>query len=352
MTAPGTGPADGPLAGLRERIEERERTILSPHAALAAASRGRERPEIEHCFRTAYQRDRDRILHTKAFRRLKRKTQVFLATAGDHYRTRLTHTLEVAQIARTAARALFLNEDLVEAIALGHDLGHTPFGHAGESVLNEVYAPGFNHAVQSLRIVELLESTRHGRGLNLTHEVRDGIACHSRSKVILLGRPGVAATLEGDLVGVCDAIAYVNHDIDDALRCGLITLDDLPQASVRLLGATSSERINAMVIALVEASRDGAIAMTPETRDATWELRAYLYEHLYPCEMIQREIRKGKKIVRELYQHLLNHPLPHAEDLEIDADTERRTVDIVAGMTDPYAINLYQSIFFPESWPA
>ncbi|MEX2015059.1 MAG: dNTP triphosphohydrolase, partial [Candidatus Hydrogenedentales bacterium] len=204
---------------IREQIEQREREILSPHAALAAETKGRRHPEQEHAYRTAFQRDRDRILHSKSFRRLKGKTQVFLAPEGDHYRTRLTHTLEVAQITRTAARALFLNEDLAEAIALGHDLGHTPFGHAGEAVLNEMYGEGFRHFEQSLRVVDLLEFTRHGRGLNLTEEVRDGILYHSKGKVVLQGRTGqTASTLEGRIMSVCDAIAYINHDVDDALR--------------------------------------------------------------------------------------------------------------------------------------
>jgi len=355
---------------LRKRLEERERLSLRPFAALARESRGRARPEDEHPYRTAYQRDRDRILHTKAFRRLKRKTQVFFATAGDHYRTRLTHTLEVAQIARTAARALFLNEDLVEAIALGHDLGHTPFGHAGEAVLNEVHSEGFSHTEQSVRIVDHLESTRHGRGLNLTFEVRDGILNHSRAKAILMGKPGPpptkrwSATLEGDLVSVCDAVAYINHDIDDAVRGGLITLHDLPKGAIDALGTTSSERINTMVGALIEGSPEDAIDMTPDVREATWALRSYLYANLYPCEAISREIRKGKKIVRELYYHLLEHspseatadisdaPVLPGGETPLEDTLERRIVDLVAGMTDQYALDLYKRHFFPESWQA
>lgn len=352
--------SNGEKGALRKLLEAREDAMLSPHAARASQSRGRTNDEPEHAYRTAFQRDRDRILHTKSFRRLKRKTQVFLSTAGDHFRTRLTHTLEVAQIARTAARALFLNEDLTEAIALGHDLGHTPFGHAGEAVLGEVYAGGFNHAEQSLRIVEHLESTRHGRGLNLTFEVRDGIRNHSKGKAILAGVAGNrAATLEGDIVSVCDAVAYINHDIDDALRSGLITMDDLPQDAIRRLGRTSSERINAMVSALIEGSQDGAIAMADEVREATWALRAYLYRDLYTCEPIGREIRKSKKILRELYYLLLEYPeysqagAWHEQEERPDytdpADPpEQRTVDIVAGMTDPYALELYKRYFFPE----
>lgn len=344
-------PAPGDTQALRERIEALERRILRPGAALAAESRGRNRPEEEHAYRTAYQRDRDRILHTKAFRRLKRKTQVFLAPVGDHYRTRLTHTLEVAQIARTTARALRLNEDLTEAIAYGHDLGHTPFGHAGETVLNEVYAGGFNHAEQSLRVVDQLESTRHGRGLNLTFEVRDGIVNHSRGKVILLGRrERSAATLEGDVLSVCDAIAYINHDIDDAVRGGVISLAELPQAALRRLGETSSERIDAMVTALVEGSRDDCIGMVEDVREATWELRSYLYANLYPCETIHREIQKCKKILRELYYYLLeNPPEPILQQEDGDA-LERRVVDFVASMTDEYALEIYRRKFFPENW--
>ena len=217
---------------LREQFEQRERQTLAPYAAFAAESRGRQRFEAEHDHRTAYQRDRDRILHSKSFRRLKHKTQVFLAPEGDHYRTRLTHTLEAAQIARTVARALFVNEDLTEAIALGHDLGHTPFGHAGESVLNEKYAEGFRHAEQSLRVVDVLEVSSHGAGLNLTYEVRDGILNHSKGRDVLAGKSGQrASTLEGMIVSVCDAVAYINHDIDDAVRAGLIAVNDLPKAA-------------------------------------------------------------------------------------------------------------------------
>jgi dGTPase len=344
-------PASGRPGNVREQLEQRERRILSPHAALAAESRGRARPEEEHPYRTAFQRDRDRILHTRAFRRLKRKTQVFLSTQGDHFRTRLTHTLEVSQIARDAARALFLNEDLVEAIAMGHDLGHTPFGHAGEFVLNELYAPGFNHAEQSLRIVDHLEETRHGRGLNLTSEVRDGIRNHSRGKAVLLGKPEyAAATREADLMAVCDAIAYVNHDIDDAVRGGLISLRDLPQDCIRVLGETSSERINMMVGALIEYSRDGEIGMRPDIRDAMWELRSYLYANLYPSEAVRREIDKGKKILGEIYGYLLDNPPEEALAGPDSEPVERRVVDIVAGMTDSHALDLYRKLFFPESW--
>jgi dGTPase len=340
-------------ANVREQLEERERKYLSAYAALASESKGRIQPENEHDYRTAYQRDRDRILHSKAFRRLKQKTQVFLAPKGDHYRTRLTHTLEVSQIARTVARALSLNEDLTEAVALGHDLGHTPFGHAGEAVLNEVYEPGFRHYEQSLRVVEKLESTRHGQGLNLTFEVRDGILNHSKSKGMLSGHDSSgAATLEANVVSICDAVAYINHDIDDAIRSGLITLDDLPQDAIALLGRTSSERINRMVVALIEGCRDGRLGMTEDVRQATAALRSYLYTSLYPCEAINNEIAKAKKLLRELYYRLLEHPTKESSAGDLAESLERRTVDFIAGMTDPYALELYSSMFFPTSWPA
>lgn len=337
---------------IREQIEAREREVLSPHATLAAETRGRQRPEQEHAYRTAFQRDRDRILHSKSFRRLKGKTQVFLAPEGDHYRTRLTHTLEVAQITRTVARALFLNEDLAEAIALGHDLGHTPFGHAGESVLNEMYGEGFRHFEQSLRVVDLLESTRHGAGLNLTEEVRDGILYHSKGKVVLQGRTGqTASTLEGRIMSVCDAIAYINHDIDDALRAGIIGLDALPQDALGVLGRTTSERINGMVGGLIEGTQSGKIGITQEVMDAMNALRDYLYRQVYPCAPIRREIEKAEKILRELYRRLLAEPdvIPLARRT---GDTqERAVVDTLAGMTDHYALQLYQQLFFPKSWP-
>lgn len=337
------------MTTVREQLEERERQFLRPHAALARESRGREHKEPPHDYRTAFQRDRDRVIHTKAFRRLKRKTQVFLAPEDDYYRTRLTHTLEVAQISRTVARALFLNEDLAEAIALGHDLGHTPFGHAGEAVLDEVYEGGFHHAAQSVRLVDQLESRPQGRGLNLTFEVRDGIGSHSKVKAILLGKPEPrSATLEGDLVGVCDAIAYISHDIDDAIRGKVITLADLPQDAILVAGRTPSERINTMVGAVVEGSKDGPIAMTHEVREATVALRSYLFSSLYPCPVIMHEIEKAKRILRDLYGYLLEHPVDNGD--ESGDSLERRTVDFVAGMTDPYALQLYRRHFFPKAW--
>jgi len=336
---------------LREQFEEREKQTLRPDAARAAETRGRPSAEPEHPYRTAFQRDRDRILHSKAFRRLKHKTQVFLAPEGDHYRTRLTHTLEAAQIARTASRALFLNEDLTEAIALGHDLGHTPFGHAGEAVLNELSAAGFQHAEQSLRVVDLLETRRAGPGLNLTFEVRDGILNHSKGKSVLEGRRAErASTFEGVLVSVCDAIAYINHDIDDAVRAGIITLEDLPGEAVTVLGSSTSQRIDAMLTGLIDGSRSGPIGFEPEVLKATNVLRAFMYENVYPSEAINREIQKAKKLLRELYLHLVDHPVDDIYPATKGDSAQRRAVDMVAGMTDQYALRLYRHLFFPTAW--
>lgn len=339
---------------VREQIEQRERQTLSPHAMLAANTRGRDVYEPEHSFRTAYQRDRDRIIHSKAFRRLKQKTQVFLAPERDHYRTRLTHTLEVSQIARTAARALFLNEDLTEAIALGHDLGHAPFGHAGEYVLNELYSEGFNHAAQSVRIVEKLESTRRGPGLNLTFEVRDGIATHSKGKGILWGdTTRASATLEGQIVAICDAVAYINHDIDDAVRGGILRPSDLPAAALKQLGETSSERIDSMVRGIVEGSKGGEIGLEGAVRESTVQLRDFLYREVYPSEPIHREIEKAKNVLRELYACLLAHPPEPVLAQNFSEDSlERRIVDFVAGMTDSYALELYEQCLLPLGWKA
>ncbi len=336
---------------VRAQLEAREAQTLSAYAVQSANTQGRVGPEVDDAYRTAFQRDRDRILHTKAFRRLKRKTQVFLAPIGDHFRTRLTHTLEVAQISRTVSRALFLNEDLTEAIALGHDLGHTPFGHAGEAVLNEVYAPGFRHFEQSLRVVERLEKRRHGRGLNLTHEVRDGILYHSKGKAVLQGRVSEGPnTMEGGVVSVCDAIAYINHDIDDAISAGVITLADLPRDAVSVLGAHNSQRIDRMVVALIQGSQDGRLGIIPEVLEAMNALRDYMYAEVYPCEAIDREIRKSKRVLRELYFHLLEDPVSEILDADPEDTLERRTVDFVAGMTDEFALKLYQQRFFPISW--
>ncbi|HIJ66540.1 MAG TPA: deoxyguanosinetriphosphate triphosphohydrolase [Candidatus Hydrogenedentes bacterium] len=336
---------------VRELLEERERQTLAPYAARACASRGRLRPEHEHEYRTAFQRDRDRIVHSKAFRRLKRKTQVFLAPEDDHYRTRLTHTLEVAQIARTVARALGLNEDLTEAAALGHDLGHTPFGHAGEAVLDEVFEPGFRHYEQSLRVVDELESARGERGLNLTCEVRDAILHHSMGKRLLYGeRVESASTLEGEVLSLCDAIAYVSHDIDDALRANVICADELPQETVKTLGKTTAERLNSMVVGLIQGSQEGRIGIMPEVREATCVLRDFLYTRVYTCEVIDAEIGKAKGLLREMYGRLLETPTAESAAGAPEDSLERRTVDFIAGMTDQYALRLYKRLFFPAPW--
>jgi dGTPase len=336
---------------VRAQLEARETAQLSPFAARSSETKGRAVPEEEDAYRTVYQRDRDRILHTKAFRRLKRKTQVFLAPTGDHFRTRLTHTLEVAQISRTVSRALFLNEDLTEAIALGHDLGHTPFGHAGESVLNEVYEPGFFHFEQSLRVVDKLERRHTGPGLNLTHEVRDGILYHSKGKAVLQGRVTDGPnTLEGAVVSVCDAIAYINHDIDDAIRAGVIATEDLPQDALSVLGDHTSGRIDAMVVGIIMGSQEGKLGIVPEILEAMNALRDFMYTQVYPCEAIDREIRKAKKILRELYFYLLEEPNEEILHGQEGDSLERRTVDFAAGMTDEFALQLYQRLFFPKPW--
>jgi dGTPase len=338
------------MSTIRHKLEEQEKSTLSPHAVLSAESRGRAVDEPEHDYRTAFQRDRERIIHTKAFRRLKGKTQVFLAPKDDHFRNRLSHTLEVAQIARTVSRALFLNEDLTEAIALGHDLGHTPFGHAGEAALNEIYSEGFRHYEQSLRIVDILESTTSRHGLNLTQEVRDGILYHSTGKIILLGREGKTPyTLEGQVLSICDAIAYINHDISDALRAGVIQDSDLPAEALEVLGATASERISVMVGGLIHREQQGTLEMEPTVREATNILRNYLYNEVYPSKPIHGEVDKAKKVIHELYAYLLKHPEPFIDAHPTDDPLERKVVDIIAGMTDHYALELYQTLFLPNT---
>ncbi len=325
---------------------------LSEWAQRSAASRGRERPEEPCTLRTPYQRDRDRIVHSKSFRRLKHKTQVFIAPEGDHYRTRLTHTLEVSGIARTVARALRLNEDLAEAVALGHDLGHTPFGHAGESVVDEVLrrlgAGGFRHNEQSARVVEVLEND--GRGLNLTWEVRDGIRNHSGDQE--------AATLEARIVHLADRIAYVNHDIDDALRAGLITPEDLPSEPIELLGVTGSERIDALVHDLVDNSEGaGIIAQTPVVGAALEQLRTFLFDTVYPNALEEAGGEKVRRLITQLMEHFLEHPedLPAAPPRSGGAAADRlellrAVTDHVAGMTDRYAQRIYLELFMPMCW--
>ncbi len=332
---------------IREMTEEREES-LSPHAVRSQRSRGRLRPEEPCPVRTAFQRDRDRIIHAKAFRRLKHKTQVFIAPQGDHYVTRLTHTLEVAQIARTMARALNLNEDLTEAIALGHDLGHTPFGHVGEDVLNELYHEGFRHNEQSLRVVDLLEND--GQGLNLTWEVRDGILNHSKSRTNTLEDWGVVNTLEGEVCRMADIVAYVNHDIGDAIRAGIITEDDLPPSATAVLGHSHRQRVNAMVCDIIERSwavrsagkiATPAITMSPPVLEATGTLRQFLFERVYNLQSAQKEADRAREVVRRLYHYFSKHAdkLPLEYALYSD-EVERRVTDYIAGMTDQYALRL------------
>ncbi len=328
---------------IRQRIEAKEES-LSPHAVKSRLSRGRLRPEAPCPMRTAFQRDRDRIIHSKAFRRLKHKTQVFIAPLGDHYVTRLTHTLEVSQIARSIARALNLNEDLVEAISLGHDLGHTPFGHVGEEVLNSLYSEGFRHNEQSLRVVDLLE--KDGQGLNLTWEVRDGILKHAKTGVGILGEKwGEVDTLEGQVCKVADIIAYVNHDIGDAVRAGIISEGDLPPQAVAVLGHSHSERIDRLVTDVVDFSwastgeESGVrptIGMSPGVVDAAEILRQFLFERVY--EVASRQSERARELVRVLYDHFVEHDEKLPEEYAKREDSaQRKAVDYIAGMTDNYA---------------
>lgn len=322
---------------------EVEKQILSPHASLAANTRGRERPEEEDLYRTAYQKDRDRILHSKSFRRLKHKTQVFLAPEGDHYRTRLTHTLEVAQIARSIARALRLNEDLTEAIALSHDLGHTPFGHAGERCLDRCVEGGFRHYEQSVRVVERLEKT--GRGLNLTWEVRDGILHHTKGEE--------AATPEGRIVRWADKIAYVNHDMDDAIRAGVLSEADIPLELHMHLGDSTSARIDTLVNAMISASGDGFIGMDPEIEPHFWDLHAFMYEYLYLNSKAKVEERKVDGMIYAIFEHFFKNPdqLPEEYALIREQDgTARAVCDYVAGMTDNFALEMYHELYIPRGW--
>ena len=333
---------------LREDLENREITNLSPLAARSALSRGRAFPEEKCDIRTDFQRDRDRIIHSKSFRRLMHKTQVFLAPEGDHFRTRLTHTIEVSQIARTIARALNLNEDLTEAIALGHDLGHTPFGHNGEEVLNMIHAGGFHHNVQSLRVVDVLESTSSRRGMNLTAEVRDGIVNHTGK--------GLPFTLEGQIVKISDRVAYINHDIDDALRSGVITEDDIPESSLALFGRSHRERINNMVSDLINNS-DGKekISQSPEYRDELLLLRSFMFAYVYKSSRVKREedLNKVEVVISSLYDYFLKNPdrLPGDMKRIAEEDGVREAVkDHIAGMTDRYALAVYTDLFVPRSW--
>lgn len=346
------------MTNFRTTSERNEALILGPDACLSSASRGRERSEDPCQVRTVFQVDRDRILHCKAFRRLKQKTQVFLAPEGDHYRTRLTHTLEVSQIARTLARALRLNEDLTEAIALGHDLGHTPFGHAGERVLDDLLPGGFHHVRQSLRVVDQLE--RAGSGLNLTWEVRDGILRHSKGQGSLAGGPNhiLPATQEGRVVRLADVVAYVNHDLDDAIRSGLVALQDVPAALRCLLGETHSQRINSMVTDILTASCDGPsvdVCFSAPVMEGVAALRDWLYRNVYRANSVEADFRKASRVLRELFLHFMENPVDLKTcggDPETGEILAVSVADFLAGMTDRFAMNLYQRLFLPQPWKA
>lgn len=327
---------------IREKLYELERQNLSPYAMLCENTKGRMQP-IEQCeYRTEYMRDRDRIIHSKAFRRLKDKTQVFINPTESHYRTRLTHTMEVSQIARTISKALMLNEDLTEAIALGHDLGHTPFGHAGERALRK-YIPGFEHNLQSLRMVDKIEN---GKGLNLTYEVRDGIKNHKKRMT--------PCTLEGMAVNVSDRIAYLNHDIDDALRAGVLKMEQLPRECIRVLGETHSQRINTMITDIVKNSQDkDRISMTEEVNHATEMLRDYMFHSVYKACLAAQEEQKVHTIIGLLFERFCAHPedLPQPFQKFIEEDgIETCVADYIAGMTDEYAVLQFEAFFVPKSW--
>lgn len=351
---------------IKSQLEEREKEILSPFAALNQNSSGRHLPEEEEVadIRLPFQRDRDRITHSKTFRRLKHKTQVFLAPTGDHYRTRLTHVLEVSQIARTIASALCLNEPLTEAIALGHDLGHTPFGHAGEATLNELHPSGFRHYVHSLRVVDFLEND--GKGLNLTFEVRNGIVRHSKGRADILpnDKSEIAVTLEGQVVRLADIIAYVNHDLDDALRAGILKERDLPAEINKVVGKRHSERIGSMVRDLIIetlSADDGNLHTSDEMLDAITNLRSFLYDNVYTFYKVHNEFIKAQRIIRDLYQYFMEHGVVRVRDgkweqgvgcdqWSDEKEAHRRVCDYVAGMTDRYALSVYRHIFLPEPW--
>jgi len=344
----------GDIPEIRVRTEQREIEMLSPFAIRSRFTRGRARPEEPCRIRTEFQRDRDRIIHCKSFRRLKHKTQVFIAPTGDHYVTRLTHTLEVTQIARTITRALNLNEDLAEAIGLGHDLGHTPFGHMGEETLNQLYPEGFNHSRHSLRVVDTME--KGGSGINLTREVRDGILNHSKSMEEILGEGwGGTGSLEGDIVKISDLVAYINHDIEDAIRSGMICAGNIPVQSRRVLGSSHRERINTMVSDIIHASwpaavqEDGPyprISMSREVTEAAGVLKDFLFEHVYTIQSLLQETENARNVVRKLYDYLSCHPDSLPDDyLSISrGDNLRATVDYIAGMTDQYAIRLARQL--------
>jgi dGTPase len=351
---------------IKRQLEEREEHILSRHAALNKNSKGRLHPEEDFAgdLRLPFQRDRDRITHSKTFRRLKHKTQVFLAPTGDHYRTRLTHVLEVSQIARTIASALCLNEALTEAIALAHDLGHTPFGHAGEATLNELHPSGFRHYVHSLRVVDFIEND--GKGLNLTFEVRNGIVRHSKGRNDILPKESseLAITLEGQVVRLADIIAYVNHDMDDALRAGILKDTDLPAHLSRVLGSRHSQRISAMVRDLIVetlAADDGHLHVSERMLEAITNLRTFLYENVYRYPKVHSEFEKAQRIISELYAYCLENGLVKrqgnswsiaegSDQWSSEKVAHRQVCDFIAGMTDRYALDLYSHLFMPKPW--
>ena len=329
---------------LREQTEAAEAALLSPYACLSARSRGRLTPLAPCPTRTCFQRDIDRIVHSKAFRRLKHKTQVFLEPEGDHYRTRMTHTIEVSRIARTIARGLALNEDLTEAAAYGHDLGHTPFGHAGERVLNEIMPGGFAHNQQSLRVVDRLE--RDGEGLNLTYEVRRGILCHTG--------PDQAETLEGRLLRLADKIAYINHDIDDAMRGKIIYPMDIPLSVSQVLGFTHSERINTLTVDIItQSAGKNDILQSPACRDAMSELREFMFESVYRNPVAKGEEGKAQDMIRRLFEFYVKDPdklPPEYQDIRMEEGVERAVCDYISGMTDKYAVEQFGDAFIPKSW--
>ena len=331
---------------IRQMLEQDEHQRLHRSAAFSDESRGRVRPEEyrENDVRTAFQRDTDKIIHCKAFRRLMHKTQVFLQPEGDHYRTRMTHTIEVARIARTIARGLNLNTDLAEAAAMGHDLGHTPFGHAGEVALTEVTGQPFRHNEQSLRVVDVLEN--EGSGLNLTYEVRMAILGHTGDRI--------PETLEGQIVRRADQMAYVNHDIDDAIRAGILKTEDLPKSVCKLLGYTHSQRIDTLVCDCIEASRDeDKIRLTPQVDNALAELRAFMFENVYRNPAAKGEESKAREMLKRLYDYYYNHPeaIPVDFQPQLSFDGMERTVcDYIAGMTDKYAVDKYTELFIPFGW--
>ena len=337
---------------IRNQTEEIERQTLHPAACLSSESKGRQRKEREGDIRTCYQRDRDRIIHSKSFRRLKHKTQVFLAPKGDHYRTRLTHTLEVSQIARTISRALRLNEDLTEAISLGHDLGHTPFGNAGEDVLREIYPGGFEHYRQSLRVVDVLE--KNGKGLNLTYEVRNGILKHSKGRGDILLPKGISDTLEGQVVRVSDVIAYVNHDLDDAMRAGVLKRSVIPPEFFSI-GDTQPKRIDVMVKDVIYTSLSSGlknILMSSEVKKITCALRDFLYDNIYEGEITKREFKKARKVLLDLYDYYMEHSDEVFKEFPKAAGVNKRRMvcDFIAGMTDRFALMIYEKNFLPQPW--